>query len=123
MHARYFTDQKSVKDAIRDELREQKEKVFLDVVKTILPQHTAMVCYVLHTRFGFGKKRLMEFLQAKNDLAEYLSLNKDVTGREVSTYDVMKSMQDYLHINFKVEKLSVQDTPKSRKKKVDLDDD
>lgn len=116
--ARYFASQSKIKSAVSKELQSRSDEIFKSVAEQLLPQIAGVECYVLRTAFGFGKKRLMKFLEEKNSLYGFISANEEIAGRKLSTKDVQDEMEKYLGIRFQVTEFSIQDTPKSRKRRL-----
>lgn len=118
MKARYFASQSKIKTAVDREIENRSDSIFRSVAEQMIPQITAVELYVLRTEFGFGKKRLVKFLKGKNDLYDLLSRNEKIAGRKLSTMDIIREMEEYLGIELKVAEMSIQDTPKSKKRRL-----
>lgn len=66
---------------VRQKIRREARMQMLETHKKINADFDAMVLWVLHSRFGFGKKRLErfyeEFLREYEEMKEYYASNDD----------------------------------------------
>lgn len=94
----HCTTRKSINKAMEDEWKSKQDEYYEKCKKDIIPQVVATCMYCLKIRYGFGKKRMHDFLdeiRATNELLE----SDLIFGKGFTTVDLIQMIKEQYNID------------------------
>lgn len=109
MRSNYGVMSKSeVMRRIRQELNKEYPHMEEDIARTQQPQLMAVVLYVLHKSFGFGKKRIQQFMDSYNGYESMMMSDDAFLGRKVNPQDIRKYVEDKFGVDLEITVLKLE---------------
>lgn len=103
------TEAKRIADeAARQQKAELMEEAYHLAARDIAEQLTATHLYVLHERYGFGKKRLTDFLDEVNWLNSIMMNPGLFPGKALTPDDVKEYMERVFGLDLTIKELTIE---------------
>ena len=101
--------EKMAQQAARLECQNMQDEFYRQEAANIVEQMTAMHLYILAKDFGFGKKRLQNFMSACNAMFSLMMSEKPIFGKDVDTMDVKKYVENKYALDITVKKMEIKE--------------
>ena len=99
-------------EAAKQECENMQDEFYRQEAANIVEQMTAMHLYILSRDFGFGKKRLQNFMSACNSMFNLMMSDKPVFGKDMDTMDVKRYIESKYGLNLNLERMELKDGDK-----------
>lgn len=103
--ARRLRQKRVLEQRVHDEARKQADAIYEECAKEIAPQMMAVVLYTLHISFGFGKKRIKDFMASFNGTETMMMEKGAVLGRNFDADDIKKYVENKFDIKLDISEI------------------
>jgi hypothetical protein len=100
MKIRKYTTKTEIQQAVSNEFKKITEQVYAEVSADIVSQFAAVVLWTMATRYGWGKKRLTELVDALKDTSDMMS-NPSRLHHRFSPVECISTLKDKYGIDVK----------------------
>ena len=113
MRSNYLSGKNKIEKLCREEVRrfydENSDALYEAVARDIIPQNTAVHCYVLAKCFGFGRRRLHRFVSMCDSINELMMQDDAFIGKPLSSSDVLCHVQEKYHLDLELSEVMVKE--------------
>ena len=93
---------KQIQSAVTDEFERQHDEMFAQMAPKIMAQTLATVLWTMHTRYGWGKRRLRGLVEALHDTDELMD-NPSPLHHRFDPLDCERQIQEQFGIDLRRE--------------------
>lgn len=96
---------KNLENEVSKEARKQCDAIYEQCAKEIAPQLMAVVLYTLHISFGYGEKRLKDFMASFNGTESMMMEKGAVLGRNFDADDIKTYVEKKFNIKLDINEI------------------